>query len=585
MKHAKRIVNPTPRLGCSADLFRGSDGVRGPAENRDGGGAPSPPPPGHHAPIHHTDDPPIPADLGVHPLIFTNDPKARDECGVIGIHAPEAATLAVLGLQALQHRGQESAGVASFDGSLTPRRGGGLHLHKSMGLVEQVFAAAPPLPGDWAVGHNRYSTCGTSCELNAGPFLVDTELGPVVLAHNGNIVNAAALRSLLAEEYGLKPKSDSDSELLALLLRAAPGATWTERVQWMAERARGSYSLVLLVGDRLYGVRDPMGNRPLSLGRLPDGWALASESCAFSLLGGRYVRDVQPGEILEIDASGPKPAGRLSPARPAFCVFEYVYIARPDTIIAGRSVHEVRRAMGEQLGRERPAVADLVIGVPDSGTSAALGYSTVTGIPFGEGLIKNRYIGRTFIQPAQTERERLIRMKFGALPLKGKRIVLVDDSIVRGNTLKPIVYLLREAGASKIHVRVAAPPLTDPCYLGVDMATREELIANRLDEEAMAAHVGADSLHYLSLEGLLKAVRGSRGDHCLACFTGSYPLEIEHLSPPDARAGDRATGLQRAGRGGEETVVEVLPPLVLTASSSESSPPPFEGEGPGERGL
>jgi len=469
--------------------------------------------------------------------------KTRDECGVVGVHAPNAAALAILGLHALQHRGQESAGVASFDGEM--------HLHKAMGLVEQVFtrgpAGCPDLPGSLAVGHNRYSTCGTSTDINAGPFLVETELGPLALAHNGNIVNAPALRSFLADRYGFIPASSSDSELLALLLKAAPGATWTERVQWMAERARGSYALVLLAGGlapRLLGVRDPMGNRPLALGRLPagphgshDGWALASESCAFSLLGGRYVRDLGPGEIVEIVDGIPAPGGRLAEAssRRAFCVFEYIYIARPDTLIGGRAVHAVRRAIGEQLGRERPVPADLVIGVPDSGTSAALGYSTATGIPFGEGLIKNRYIGRTFIQPAQAERERLIRMKFGALPLDGKRIVLVDDSIVRGNTLKPIVSLLREAGAREIHVRVAAPPLTHPCYLGVDMASYEELIANRHPEDtretAMASHVGADSLHYVSIEGLLLAVRGTRDNHCLACFTGHYPLSIEPEAP------------------------------------------------------
>jgi amidophosphoribosyltransferase len=448
--------------------------------------------------------------------------KPRDECGVIGIHAPNAGSLAILGLHALQHRGQESAGVASFDGAI--------HLHKTMGLVEQVFAGAPPLPGEWAVGHNRYSTCGSSSEANAGPFLVESANGPLVLAHNGNIVNAGMLRALLRNAYRLTPASDSDSELLALLLSVAPGNDWTERIQWMAARARGSYSLVLLAGDRLFGIRDPMGNRPLSLGRLADGWVLASESCAFSLLGGRAVRDVQPGEIVEIAASGPKPAGKLREARSAFCVFEYIYIARPDTLFAGRSVHAVRRAIGEQLGRERPAPADLVIGVPDSGTSAALGYSTATGIPFGEGLIKNRYIGRTFIQPAQTERERLIRMKFGALPMMGKRLVLVDDSIVRGNTLKPIVGLLREAGASEIHVRIAAPPLTDPCYLGVDMASREDLI-----EEGMAAHVGADTLYYVSVDGLLTAVRGTRANHCLACFTGEYPLEIQPHIPESTK--------------------------------------------------
>lgn len=445
--------------------------------------------------------------------------KVRDECGVIGVHSPDAATLAALGLHALQHRGQESAGVASFDGSM--------HLHKQMGLVGQVFAVPPLLPGEWAIGHNRYSTTGSSCEKNAGPFLADTDLGPVALAHNGNIVNALMLRSLLADRFDLAPESDSDSELLALLLRVAPGDSWAGRIRWVASLARGSYSLVLLVPDGLIGVRDPMGNRPLSLGRLASGWALASESCAFSLVGGTHVRDVQPGEILEIYAAGPMLAGQLPPARSAFCVFEYIYIARPDTIFGGRTVHEVRRKIGEQLGREQPADADLVTSVPDSGTSAALGYSASTGIPFGEALIKNRYVGRTFIQPAQTERERLIRMKFGTLPLHGKRIVLVDDSIVRGNTMKPIVTLLHEAGAAEIHVRVAAPPLTDPCYLGVDMATREELVANRLNEDALAVHVGADSLKYLSVDGLLIAVRGTRNDHCLACFTGQYPLEID----------------------------------------------------------
>ena len=464
--------------------------------------------------------------------------KVRDECGVVGVCAPEAASLAILGLHALQHRGQESAGVASYDGAL--------HLHKAMGLVGQVFAEPPCLPGSLAVGHNRYSTCGTSCERNAGPFLVETPLGPLALAHNGNIVNALHLRRLLAAEFGLFPDSDSDSELLALLLCAAPGSSWSDLLHWMAGRARGSYALVLLAGGRLYGVRDPMGNRPLALGRLPGGWVLASESCAFSLLGGRPVRDVQPGEIVEVGDDGPRCAGRLPPGRPAFCVFEYVYIARPDTLYGGRAVHAVRRAMGEQLAREHPVEADLVIGVPDSGTSAALGYAAETRIPFGEGLIKNRYVGRTFIQPGQTERERLIRMKFGALPLTGKRLVLVDDSVVRGNTLGPIVALLRDAGAAEIHVRVAAPPLTTPCFLGVDMATRDELVANRMDETAMAAYVGAQSLRYLSVEGLLAAVRGSRDDHCLACFTGRYPIDLgsayadrERMEPAAGRVGER----------------------------------------------
>lgn len=446
-------------------------------------------------------------------------PKMRDECGVVGVHAPEAGALAALGLQALQHRGQESAGVATFDGQW--------HLHKGMGLVDQVFTGAPHLPGAWAIGHNRYSTAGASTAVNAGPFRADTVLGPVVLAHNGNIMNAAWLRSLLLHNYGLEPRSDSDSELLALLLAAAPGTDWPARIQWMAGIARGSYSLVLLVADRLFGVRDALGNRPLSLGRLKDGWALASESCAFSLLGGTPVRDLEPGELLEIDHFGPHPAGSLPSTRRAFCSFEYIYIARPDTIFGGRAVHSVRRAIGEELSREHPVDADLVVGVPDSGTSAALGYSAASGIPFGEGLIKNRYVGRTFIQPAQRERERLIRMKFGALPLHGKRIVLVDDSIVRGNTLGPIVNLLHDAGAVEIHVRIAAPPITDPCYLGVDFASRDELISNRLTNTEMAIQVGANSLNHISVDGLLRAIGGTRDTHCLACFTGQYPLKLD----------------------------------------------------------
>lgn len=444
--------------------------------------------------------------------------KPRDECGVIGVHAPDAGSLTVLGLQALQHRGQESAGVATYDGVV--------HIHKGMGLVESVFSEAPHLPGQWAVGHNRYSTCGTSTAVNAGPFLAVTDLGPVVLAHNGNIMNARFLRSFLHEHWGMQPLSASDSELLALLLRVAPGNTWTERVRWMAALARGSYSLVLLTEAALIGVRDPMGNRPLALGRLPDGWTLASESCAFSLLGGRYVRDIQPGEIITIDRDGPAPSGFLAGDRRAFCAFEYIYIARPDTMFAGRTVHAARRAIGEELAREHPAEADLVIGVPDSGTSAALGYSTASGIPFGEGLIKNRYVARTFIQPAQAERRRLIRMKFGALPLHRKRIVLVDDSVVRGNTLGPIVGLLRDAGASQIHVRIAAPPIAYPCYLGVDMPSPDDLAANHMDADALAQHARADSLHYISVRGLLNAIRGSEDNHCLACFTGRYPLSI-----------------------------------------------------------
>lgn len=440
----------------------------------------------------------------------------RDECGVIGVHGTDAGSLAILGLHALQHRGQESAGVASFDGNM--------HLHKGMGLVEQVFTAAGPLPGVLAVGHNRYSTSGSSSPVNAGPFFVETDLGPLVLAHNGNIVNADRIREFLVVNYGLTPESDSDSELLALLLKTAPGATWAERVSWMAARTSGAYALVLLTSEGLLGVRDPMGIRPLALGRMSGGWILASESCAFSVLGGRHVRELEPGEILSVTNTGPTPAGQLLAAPGAFCAFEAIYLSRPDTLYGGRTVHAMRRAMGEELATEYPVAADLVIGVPDSGTSAALGYSAASSIPFGEGLIKNRYIARTFIQPVQAERERLIRMKFATVPLTGKRIVLVDDSVVRGNTLGPVVALLRDAGTREVHVRIACPPLTDPCYLGVDMPSREELVANRVPPHEMGAYVGADSMGYLSIDGLLRAMRGTVNTHCLGCFTGRYPI-------------------------------------------------------------
>jgi amidophosphoribosyltransferase len=444
--------------------------------------------------------------------------KIRDECGVIGIRGSQAGDRAILGLQALQHRGQESAGVATFDGTL--------HLHKAMGLVTSVFSVPYKLPGDWAIGHNRYSTAGSSVHINAGPFTHESPSGPVAVAHNGNIVNAWELMEWMRDEYGLSPESNSDSELLAIMLAVAPGDSWAERIQWMASRVEGSYSLVVLAGERLIGVRDPMGNRPLAFGRLADGWVFASESCAISLLGGSLLRDVNPGEILEVNETGPTPLGTIPVSRLAFCALEHIYISRPDTIMAGRAVHSVRRSIGEELGREHPVDADLVIGVPDSGVSAALGYSTATEIPFGEGLIKNRYIGRTFIQPDQADRQRLIRMKFGVLPMHGRRIVLVDDSIIRGNTLVPIVNLLRDAGASEIHVRVAAPPLREPCYLGVHMATRDELVANSLDEEGLAERVGADSLRYVSIDGLLRAMRSTRGDTCLACFNGDYPHKL-----------------------------------------------------------
>ena len=458
------------------------------------------------------------------------------ECGIVGVASPDAATRAIMALQAVQHRGQESAGAASFDGAL--------HVHKGMGLVEAVFAVEPELPGNMAVAHNRYSTCGSSSEVNAGPFVEMSELGPFAVAHNGNVVNGPELRALVAS-HGLSPQSTSDSEVLAMLLRLAPGSGWADRMVWVASKVIGSYSLAILTGDGVIGVRDPLGNRPLSLGTWTGaegatGWILASESCAFAMVGATLTRDVAPGEMIQIRPSGVTSLGRLPASRHAFCAFEYIYIARPDSVIGGRTVHEVRQAIGRRLAEEHPADADLVMGVPDSGTSAALGFATGSGIPFGEGLIKNRYVARTFIQPHQADRERLIRMKFGVLPMHGRRIVLVDDSIVRGNTLRPIVALLRDAGAAEIHVRIASPRIFDPCYLGVDMATRDELIANHCGEADMAGRFRADSLHHVSVDGLLEAVRGSSSTMCLACFTGQYPLRLE--SERTEQAAEPVTG-------------------------------------------
>lgn len=454
------------------------------------------------------------------------DDKPREACGICGLYAPgmDAARMAFFALYALQHRGQESAGICTVEHGIA-------HIHKGMGLVSQIFDEdnLSVLRGCLAIGHNRYSTTGSSTRLtNAQPYLIETALGPLGIAHNGNLTNTPALRRELLQ-HGVGLISSSDSEVITQMLAGADGDTWEARIQDFMRRAKGAYSLTILTKDAVYAARDPWGFRPLCIGRLNGrGWVVASESCALGTIDAGFEREIRPGEIVRLGQEG-LTSWQTEPApRSAMCIFEYVYFARPDSIIEGRSVHGVRRKLGAQLAREHPVAADMVIGVPDSATAHAIGYAAEARIPYGEGLIKNRYIGRTFIQPDERLRRRKVALKYNPLPdLEGKRIILVDDSIVRGTTSGPIVALLRQAGASEIHMRVASPPIRFPCFMGVDMATQKELIAARLSVAETAEHINVDSLGYLSLEGLRRVVPSGGQAHCQACFSGDYPV------PPD----------------------------------------------------
>lgn len=455
-----------------------------------------------------------------------NGDKPQHECGVFGIYAPDedVARLTFFGLYALQHRGQESAGIAVADG----RR---IAMHKEMGLVAQVFNEEKlrPLWGHVAIGHTRYSTTGSSKLLNAQPFVIESALGPLAVGHNGNLTNARELRNELLHR-GVGLTSTSDSEVITQMLAGGEGRTWEEKLSDLVARARGAYCLTVLTRDTLYAVRDPWGLHPLCLGRLGEnGWVVASESCALATIGADMVREVAPGEILAIDDRGPRVVERVPAPERAMCLFEYIYFARPDSLVDGQTLHAARVAQGRELAREAPADADLVIPVPDSAIPAAIGYAQEARIPYSEGLIKNRYIGRTFIQPDDRLRKIGIQLKFNPLSdnLAGKRVVLVDDSIVRGNTSGPIVRLLREAGAREVHMRVSSPPIRHPCFLGVDMATYPELIAHRMDVPEIEAYLGVDSLAYLSLDGLIRATGNPGAGFCRGCFTGNYPVEIE----------------------------------------------------------
>ncbi|HEX2951668.1 MAG TPA: amidophosphoribosyltransferase [Armatimonadota bacterium] len=458
-----------------------------------------------------------------------NDDAVRDGCGVFGVYAPnhDVARLTFFGLYALQHRGQESAGIAVTDGET-------LGLVRDMGLVSQVFDedALSSLHGYAAIGHTRYSTTGSSLVCNAQPITVETAFGPMALAHNGNLINTTELREML-EATGVTFETTTDSEVIARMIayESANQPSIVEAVRAAMPQMKGAYSVILLTHDGVYGFRDPWGIRPLCLGVLSDEYyVLASEPCALDVVGATFIQEISAGELVAIGADHNISFHILiKDAKPSMCMFEFIYVARPDSHIYGRSLHLSRRRMGQELAREHPVEADIVISVPDSGTPAAIGFAEASKIPYGEGLIKNRYIHRTFIHPDQRLRELGVRMKLNPLreALSGKRVVLVDDSIVRGTTTRNIVKMLREAGATQVHLRISSPPYRWPCFYGIDTDNRNQLLAARLpDLEAVCKHIGADTLGYLSIEGLIRSVSLPKNIFCLACLNGEYPIEI-----------------------------------------------------------
>jgi amidophosphoribosyltransferase len=460
----------------------------------------------------------------------------RDECGVFGLYAPghEVSRLSYFALYALQHRGQESAGIAAAD------RSGHIVTRRELGLVSQVFSENDlrTLAGELAIGHVRYSTTGSNAWENSQPVQrsegTDGSRREVALAHNGNLINAVELHDELLER-DVTFNSTSDSEIIAALIATHPAEQVEDAIADVLPRLRGAFSIVAMTKDRVVAFRDPHGLRPLALGALepgpddPDGavrYCVASESCAFDIIGARFLRDVEPGEVVTLGEEGLQSRMVAPGGRRAFCVFEYIYFARPDSRMNDRVLQVARGRMGEILWRESPVEADLVIAVPDSGNPAARGLARAAGLPQDDGFVKNRYVARTFIQPGQELRKHGLRLKFNPLPdvIAGKRLVVVDDSIVRGNTTRQIVQMLRDSGAAEIHMRISAPPIKHPCHYGIDMSTREEMIAHGRTTEEVAAELGCDSLHYLSLAGVYEAVGATRATHCDACFTGEYPL-------------------------------------------------------------
>jgi len=453
--------------------------------------------------------------------------KQEEECGVFGIfsnNALDVARITYHGLYALQHRGQESAGIAVID------EGTVLH-HKDMGLVSEIFnrVILDHLTGTCAVGHVRYSTTGSSKRENAQPMVVKYKNGHMAIAHNGNLVNAADLRNKM-EENGALFQSTSDTEVIAnLISRYRVGSTNIEdTLPKVMDEIQGSYALVIATPQKLVGIRDPLGIRPLCIGAIEDSYVLASESCALDSVGADFIRDVRPGEIVLIDKDGLTSVQAKTPGESRLCIFEFVYFARPDSVIDGVSVHQARVEAGKRLALEHPVEADIVIGAPDGGLNAALGYARQSGIPYGQGLLKNRYVGRTFIQPEQGQREIGVKIKFNAMKseIAGKRVVMVDDSIVRGTTTRRIVQMLKSAGAKEVHMRVSSPPYRFPCYFGVDISSTKQLIASQNSIEEIKNIIGADSLEFLSLEGLMKIPIGADCGFCTACFDGNYPMEV-----------------------------------------------------------
>ena len=449
--------------------------------------------------------------------------KFRDECGVFGIYGhPEAANLAYLGLHALQHRGQESAGIVSASSS-------GLHVERRMGQVAVVFdeASLSRLEGNHAIGHVRYSTAGESRLLNAQPLKISSHRGEIAVCHNGNLVNARQVRDRLEREGSIFT-STSDTEVILHLIARSRQPQLEDAIVEALREMKGAYSLAFLTADRLIGVRDPMGFRPLSLGKLDGATILTSESCALDLIGGELVRDLRPGEMVVIDADGMREYFPFDKAPTRQCIFEHVYFSRPDSVVYGRSVGAVRKRFGAQLAREKPAEADVVVAVPDSGLYAAQGFAEESGIAFEFGLVRNHYVGRTFIEPQQSIRNFGVKLKLNPVRsvLEGKRVILVDDSIVRGTTSRKIVSMVRSVGAAEVHMRISCPPTVGPCYYGVDTPDRNELIAATHDLDEIRKHIQADSLGYLSLEGMLEAIRTPGDEFCTACYTEEYPIEF-----------------------------------------------------------
>ena len=465
-------------------------------------------------------------------MVYNSDGRDRNSseqnlhecCGVFGVYCPDedVARLTFFALFALQHRGQESSGIAVADGKRMQMAG-------DMGLVSQVFneEKLSHLSGHIAIGHNRYSTRGSSRVVNVQPIVLGHGPATIALAHNGNVINAEHIHEELTGQ-GYSFRTSTDTEVIGNLIISSPQKEWVDKIRYAMRRLQGAYSMCLLTNDSLFAVRDPWGVRPLCLGSMNGGYVVASESCALDHIGAHFIREVEPGEIVRI-RGGKIDSFQEDAHRKSLCIFEYIYFARPDSVINGKLLYPVRQAMGAGLHDEHPVEADMVMGVPDSATAAGIGYARHAGIPFSEGLLKNRYMGRTFIEPDQRIRDLGVRLKFNPLPqmLEGKRLIVVDDSIVRGTTTPKVVNLLRRAGVKEIHMRICAPPIRYPCFLGVDMATRHELIASRMTVEEIRKFIGADSLGYLSVDGLLKAVGLPREVFCMACFVGDYPIPVQ----------------------------------------------------------